>query len=1661
MNCTRLAAIVMMFAVSAYGATHESAALSVNNLGKAGLSLECRFPSPGEASSTLDKDVVLTYDEGGRAVPTLSKLISVPEGCIPQVEVTRRVSFTAADDGSMPVQLQPAELTAKNLWPPQPVAIGRTEILRGIPVASLSIYQLQLDDRDAGVENREVELKVTFVPSPNAPAPHPINEHPNTITARFIDKLLLNPPSRDTDTPPEEPVPYLDHILIAFQADVPANSRSWIDSLATWKRQLGYKVSLMAVDLNAYNDMRQFRDSVRINYYEPPVEDPISHLIIIGSWVEGAATYFPICPGFIPERTGDHYFSLMDLNDRYLSDITVGRFWAISQTEFAGEVKRSIFYERTPLTNAPEWFSHALYTAENINVPGGNFVPSMYQLGRWIFSRWQQMGYSPIDTMYTGSSPDSVQVIADRTTALLEGGGLSVLISRGWAKGTVPDMPREVVARTGRRNPFVMAITCLSFEIQSIFFRKTQPGGANGMTGPIADFCINGLTHSRTNNGLMGGQVRGMRYFDLNQPGLIQNFSKVQLVSDYPDQGVDTEVQDLLAEYELLGDPTADIFTRYPDTLTAIHPDWLSIGATGVNVQVRIGDQVKPDAKVCVMQGDNIHLVAAPGADGVARFTFTPGELRQGSLLLTISSHNCIPYLYTIPVRALGQNDTGLVVTEIRDNGRKAGGDTLQVTFNLTNPGPNVFAGGRVAFSSESPWVSFVPDMIDIGRIPVNNGGAVQVGVAINRSAPAGLDIRLDANIMSGNQSNSNAYNFTTTGARLYTIRIDGDVVRRNRPSRLRPQVRNGGSAASVSCTATLAALNDHVTVTDPDATYGVGNANGGDAALTGDFSISLDSLVVPGNPLQFELRLRASNQADPFRDTLKFTIIPGERAPTDPLGPDKYGYYCFDNTDATWPKRPTFGWREINPSKLNREFDGQRIDIRDFAVDHDSTIVVRLPFEFRYYGQAFRDLAICSNGWVAFGADKSMFIDFRNYQMPGVQGPDAMLAAFWDDLVNPNNNQHRGIFTGAPAGEGVFIIEYSEMEVAEDWVNHTLQEFEIVLYDPAVWPTRTGDGDIKFQYKHIGHSAGPGTDNFYSTVGIKNLDGSDGITVNYWRQALGNQSLVGDSTALLFTTDLAQPRGNIAGKAVLAADTTHTLSGVSVRTSGGQTATTDQNGEFSLTRLPAGNYTVYFSLPGYNTVAVAAQITADQTARVRGLMTRPGVRVDEREVTQYLQPGGFGNVQHLTIHSTGDGPLEYSVSRRYADGSKSTFPRLMNRAAGDLDGTNHLWGAEVVGNRIYVTSGGGAGTEDNRLLVLNTNGQRVRSHRQGSLTSQGFRDLAWDGRYLYAGEDTMVYVFDTLANPVRSFRIPNHGAGAGKIEEPWGITYDPVDSLILVGYRGSDIYKFNLNGDSVGYMSFQITGIDNNITGLAWNPADGDGMPLYVMMQNSSDGRHMWLVKTNGEKTLPVAQLAGTGSEYGTGLGIGFDWIAGKAALVTISDNAIEGGADSIRVHEIGPDTRGISYRLGRQEVGANEIGLFDLTFLSTGLALGEYQFGLVIQHNAASDSILVPVTLRITPDASARSEDAAPTNFTLDDAYPNPFNGSTRLSFGLQTGGTARLAVYDIAGREVERLVDGKINAGKYEFVWEAASLPSGIYFIRLESSGQSLTKRIILMR
>lgn len=92
---------------------------------------------------------------------------------------------------------------------------------------------------------------------------------------------------------------------------------------------------------------------------------------------------------------------------------------------------------------------------------------------------------------------------------------------------------------------------------------------------------------------------------------------------------------------------------------------------------------------------------------------------------------------------------------------------------------------------------------------------------------------------------------------------------------------------------------------------------------------------------------------------------------------------------------------------------------------------------------------------------------------------------------------------------------------------------------------------------------------------------------------------------------------------------------------------------------------------------------------------------------------------------------------------------------------------------------------------------------------------------------------------------------------------------------------------------------------------------------------------------------------------------------------------------------------------------------------------------------------------------ESTLPTDFQLFQNYPNPFNPSTTIKFYLPRTESVSVRLFNVAGQEVETLVEGEVPAGMHELHWTANNQASGVYIYRMQAGGFVEARKLIYQK
>jgi hypothetical protein len=901
-----------------------------------------------------------------------------------------------------------------------------------------------------------------------------------------------------------------------------------VEPLAAWKREMGLETTVATSDVIG-SGTAEIRSYLRDLYQNAP--SPPRYVLIVGDVEQIPAFFFH-------SSVTDHPYAMMDDAD-FLPDLEVGRLPAQNATEAETMVAKILVSEQDPEHAGSDWFDRGIVVGGD----QGSLTP--VPVSRWCRELMLANGYAEVDTMYWPAVPP---VLPDTITAAVSR-GVSLVSYRGWAYGSGgwhrPSYSVEnIPALTNSwMLPAVFSFVCHNNEFdQPNCFGEAwlRAGSAANPTGAVA-FIGNSSpwSHTRFNDASAIGAFHGIVESGIRQLGQILNASKAENMAQFFTQMLyDDPCGDVLCEsesveyyfyiYNLLGDPSMEIWFGRPVAITVEHPATLPQGASLVEVRVTATDGGTPVAgsRVGLSQGDLVLGCARTDANGYARI-LTAVEETADPVRVAVTGGGVLPYRQTMEVTT-GDAYLAYSTHTLLDDGEEGSqgngdgianpGETLAVSLELENRGSST-ATGISAQVEALRGATVVQGLLDFPAIAPGATAAATTPclVSVPVTAADGEVARLRYVATSAAVTSTGGLDITIAAPGLHhvahAVGEDG-VLAPGETTTLDVTLGNDGSLTGSGVSAVLRAGTPAVaTVDDSTASFGT-IAPGAGAGSLEPFTITAAPDIAIGRSAAFTLVLTT---VDGYRSETSFSILVGDADHRAPVGPDAYGYHAVDNTDTDYPATaPTYDWIECSPA-----FGGSGTRL---ALGDNTMTVVTLPFDFTFYGDSYRRILICDNGWASF--DTTSYFDWYNWSMPTLYGNGAQLAPFWDNL-DPTKQ-----YEGTLVGDGIYVLddsandrfvvewsrlgnERSQNQTRPDWDD--LQTFEIVLYDPAARMTPTGDGIVGFQYKQVVNND---SERMYATVGIEDATEKVGLELTYSDVYATGAAPLSAGLAIEFTTE-------------------------------------------------------------------------------------------------------------------------------------------------------------------------------------------------------------------------------------------------------------------------------------------------------------------------------------------------------------------------------------------------------------------------------------------------------------------------------------------------------------------------------------------------------------
>lgn len=312
-------------------------------------------------------------------------------------------------------------------------------------------------------------------------------------------------------------------------------------------------------------------------------------------------------------------------------------------------------------------------------------------------------------------------------------------------------------------------------------------------------------------------------------------------------------------------------------------------------------------------------------------------------------------------------------------------------------------------------------------------------------------------------------------------------------------------------------------------------------------------------------------------------------------------------------------------------------------------------------------------------------------------------------------------------------------------------------------------------------------------------------------------------------------------------------------------------------------------------------------------------------------------------------------------------------------------------------------------VLISNLNSGRITKYNSstGDYIDNFATGIAGPTR-MKIGADSLLYVLQWSGNgKVRRYQLDgtfvDEFTSVG-VPQSIGIDWDGNGNLYVSSYSGDNVRKFDPNGNDLGlFVTSNLSGPTN-----IWFNTNGD------LLVSDYDGTAVKRFNSNG-----VFQ-----NNFATGLSQseGVDFFSNGNILIG------NGATSSVKMFDSN--------------------GVYIEDFIPSGS-------GGLLRPNAVVIREVIPVNVQ--GESSINKFE-----FDLNQNFPNPFNPSTKISWQSPVSGRQTLKIFDVLGREVETLVDEFREAGFNSILYSVnSSLPSGVYFYKLQAVSFNQVKKMILLR
>ena len=985
-------------------------------------------------------------------------------------------------------------------------------IFRGVRLLEITVYPFSKNDNlDQLNVIEEAFIRINLDEDSEISPPYAKS---SSVFSDMINDIVLNDFGRNRDFEYQ-------NASALYICDPDIEDNPYMQALINWRKQQGYDVTLVSTDETG-NSSASISSYVENAYYN--WENPPEYLCLVGD-ADGPISV----PSFyVSSETGgsgqaygesDYPYTLIEGNDLY-PEMLVGRISVRTTTELATVVNKIIGYEKAYQTG--DWFSSAALVGDPYDSGISTYITNQY-----IEQLMENYGVENINTQYSGSNFDAF--MRNQINS-----GIAYLNYRGFYGFSNFNQSDVNQLNNGYKLPLISTLTCgvNSFwtDSESVVEALLRAGSPASPAGAIAVIGTSqSFTHTAFNNIVSMGIFEGIYQHETQTAGAALLYGKLALMDTYPEDP-NGNVNLFSSWNNLMGDPLTHLWTKNPTNLIVEHDSVVSSNSTYFSVFV-MDEEGRPmsDVIVTLYKDDEHSINSLTNQSGIADFNLNYENI--GNALVTSRCYNCVPEETSFEIVA-GFPDIDLIESSIiiddSSNGNSDGyvnpGELVSLSINLENQSNDLLSECSLNVNSSYSNIQIVNGTANIASLNPNSTVNISdISFSVDNiyeheSNQLFLSSEFSCQDLSWTFSIPIQVNYGDVLVSLELISDENNnmVLDPGESGSFFVSVENNGYIDLYDIEILFDYQGQAINI--GDQTLAISELELGSLNNQEVVTITASDNVINGSLTSIPINIFSSNG---YQANLSASVQIGYVSSSDPLGPDEYGYYIYDESDSDYQWAPVYDWIEIDPDYGG---DGIELSIYDGGNNQDDSAVFDLPFTFTFYGEDYNQITVCSNGWLALG--ETEMTSFRNYNLPGAGGPGAMIAVFWDDLKTTNGGD---IYWYYNSIEDYLVIEWSDMRTYTD---NDVETFQAILYNSSS-STPTGDDEIKLQYKEFNNTSegayptgnydGPVVHGQYSTIGLENLYGDIGIEYTFNNQYPTAAVPLSDESALFITTRGAQ----------------------------------------------------------------------------------------------------------------------------------------------------------------------------------------------------------------------------------------------------------------------------------------------------------------------------------------------------------------------------------------------------------------------------------------------------------------------------------------------------------------------------------------------------------